>query len=414
MRMLKLEMKRILKTRLTIVLLCLSLFLTVILAWLPVTFCYSYATDADGNTVNLTGMAAIKNTKEVQADIAGAVTAEKMRLAVERYQACLNKYGVENSNDLPDGVYAEEIFPYEPLISGVKRAFTDPDTGIAPSVMEIEPESADDFYGACEECVVALMKKEQKEHPAAQEVAAEMYRNVEKPYLFFPGYNRAAIDYQMTLAFLTTLFCAVIAAPVFTSDYQTGADDILRCTKYGGTKFAVAKIVSALLLCGAFYGLCTILYLVLSNSFFGWETIKSSVQMEYPVVSLPNMDIGQFECFTAVAGLLCILATVSLTLFLSSKCKNMVVSLAAALLFCILPFVLYLVLPSEVGNYVCRILPSSSVCLSVGIPIVAALDFAFWNIGDIAVWVPNVMVGACVIEIPLFAGAAVFAYSRGQ
>ena len=411
MRLLRLEIKRILKTRLTIVLLGLALLLSFVLAWLPVTFCYNSYTDENGNTVKLTGLESVAYQKNIQADTAGAVTPEKVRQAVEDYQACLNKYGVKNSYDLPEGVYEAEILPYAPLLHGIREAFADPDTGVAPTIMEIDPERVDDYYGVCEERIVSLMKMEQKNHPAAQKAAVNLYDKVEKPYLFFPGYNSDAMDYQIILAFLTALFCAVIAAPIFTSDYQTGADDILRCTKYGKTKFAVTKMISAFLICGTAYTLCTVIYMIASNSFFGWECTKSSIQMLYSIVNLPDMNLGRFQCFIGVAGLLCILATVSFTLFLSSKCKNTVVSLSAALLFCILPIILYLVLPDEIGSWIYSILPAGGVGLQVSI-LYAAVDFAFWNIGNIAIWLPYVMLGAYVVEIPLFVVLTVYSYLR--
>ena len=68
-----------------------------------------------------------------------------------------------------------------------------------------------------------------------------MYDQVKKPYEIYPGYNTDAMDYQMLLAYVLVLLCTVIAAPVFTSDYQTGADDILRCTKYGTVKLAITE-----------------------------------------------------------------------------------------------------------------------------------------------------------------------------
>ncbi|MBD5550506.1 MAG: ABC transporter permease [Lachnospiraceae bacterium] len=411
MRLLRLEIKRILKTRLTIVLLGLALLLSFVLAWLPVTFCYNSYTDENGNTVKLTGLESVAYQKNIQADTAGAVTPEKVRQAVEDYQACLNKYGVKNSYDLPEGVYEAEILPYAPLLHGIREAFADPDTGVAPTIMEIDPERVNDYYGVCEERIVSLMKMEQKNHPAAQKAAVNLYDKVEKPYLFFPGYNSDAMDYQIILAFLTALFCAVIAAPIFTSDYQTGADDILRCTKYGKTKFAVTKMISAFLICGTAYTLCTVIYMIASNSFFGWECTKSSIQMLYSIVNLPDMNLGRFQCFIGVAGLLCILATVSFTLFLSSKCKNTVVSLSAALLFCILPIILYLVLPDEIGSWIYSILPAGGVGLQVSI-LYAAVDFAFWNIGNIAIWLPYVMLGAYVVEIPLFVVLTVYSYLR--
>ena len=87
------------------------------------------------------------------------------------------------------------------------------------------------------------------------------------------------------------------------------------------------------------------------------------------------------------------------------------VSLSAALLFCILPIILYLVLPDEIGSWIYSILPAGGVGLQVSI-LYAAVDFAFWNIGNIAIWLPYVMLGAYVVEIPLFVVLTVYSYLR--
>lgn len=409
MRLLKLEMKRILKTRSTIILLILAFLLSFIMAFLPITFLHNSYTDENGKTVDLTGLKSIKYEKDLQADVAGIVTPEKVRRAVENYQACLRKYGVEESYNLPDGVYQSEILPYAPLLHGVKEAFADPDTGIASSIMEIDPEEIDNYYDVCEERITSLMKMEQGKYPAAQKVAVTMYNEVEKPYLIYPGYSTDAMDYQLLLALLVVLLCTVIAAPVFTSDYQTGADDILRCTKYGNVKFAITKVVSAFLICGIAYSLCSVIYIFVSNSLFGWECTKSSLQMLFSIVNLPNMNIGQLQCFIAITGLFCILATISFTLYLSSKCKNVVASLSTALLFCMLPVIIYMALPSEIGNWIYPVLPACGVGLQTSI-LYAVIDFDFWNIGSTAIWIPYVMIAANLIEIPLFIFLTVHSY----
>ena len=351
MRLLKLEMKRVLKTRLTVILLSFSLLLSFVLAWLPTTFSYNSCTDAEGNEILLKGLASIAYEKKLQADITGTVTPEKVKKAVEDYQACLNRYGVTLSYDLPEGVYEAEILPYAPLLHGIREAFADPDTGIAPTIMEIDPEKVSDYYAVCEERIVSLMKQEQKEHPAAQKKAAALYSKVERPYLFYPGYSTDAMDYQIILAFLIVLFGTVTAAPVFTSDYQTGADDIFRCTKYGKGNFAAVKLVSAFLICGVTYALCTAVYLLVSNSLWGWECTRTSMQMLYSTISLPNMSIGQLQLFVAVSGLLSLLAVISFTLFLSARMKNIAACVSTALLFCLLPVILYMVLPQEISIF---------------------------------------------------------------
>ncbi len=411
MRLLKLEIKRVLKTRITIVLLFLSFLFSFLFAYLPTTFSYINHVDGAGQAVKLKGLDSIRYEKEVQADITGAVTPEKIRQALEDYQACLTKYGVDNTYDLPDGVYERELFPFMPLLHGVREAFADPGTGIAPSLMELSPEDMDHFYEKCDERCLTLMKQEQKDHPAAHSVASAMYQKVGKPFLFFPGYGSNPMDYQIILAFFILLFGTVITAPVFTSDYQTGADDILRCTKYGKVKFAVVKVISALLICTVTFSVCTFLYITVSNSLFGWECTKTSMQMIYSALNLADMNIGQLQRFTAVGGLLCIMASTCFTLFLSSKFKNMLASLSVSLLFCILPIILYMALPAGIGSYIYSVLPAGGMGLQTSI-LYAAIDFDFWNIGNLSVWLPYVMLGAYAVEIPLFFILTVCSYSR--
>ena len=409
MRLMKLELKRVLKTRLTLILLTFSLVLSLVMAYIPTTFPYVSYLDDNGNTIKLLGLNAVQYLKTLQSDTAGTVTPQKVRQAVEAYQTCLTKYGVENTYDLPDGVYEADILPYAPLLHGVREAFADPNTGIAPSLMDIDPEKVDDFYGACEDRLASLMKLEQKDHPAAQEAAKRLYSRVETPYQLYPGYNSDAMDYQLLLSFLIVLFCAVIAAPIFSSDYQTGADDIYRCTKYGRGKFATTKLLSALLICGTAFSLCAVVFLLVSNSLYGWECTKTSIQMLYSIVNLPNLNLGQLQWVCAGGYLLCLLATVSFTLFLSSRLRNVVASLAVALVCCILPVILYVALPSEIGQWIYTILPAGGVALQTSF-LYSLVDFAFWNIGNIAIWTPYVMLGAYCIEIPLFLCLAVYSY----
>lgn len=412
MRLLKVEMKRILKTRLTLILLGAALLLTLLMAWLPITFpssSFSY-TDAQGNIVEVNGLQGIAHKKKVQAAITGTVTPEKVRQALEDYQACLTKYGVESSYDLPDDVYENEILPYAPLVHGIREAFANPNTGVAPGILEIDPEKVDNYYDVCRERIVSLMRQEQKNHPAAQQIAIDLYSQVNTPYVFYPGYSTEAMEYQNFLAYLILLLCTVIAAPVFTSDYQTEADDIYRCTKYGNAKFGCIKILAAFIICGAAYLLSAIVYLLVSNSLWGWECTKSSMQILFSIVNLPDMNIGQMQVFIAVSGLLGLLAATSLTLFLSSRLKNMAACLSAALLFCILPVIVYMALPEEIATRIYSILPASAVSMQTSI-LYAAADFDFWNIGSLSVWLPHAMLGAYVVEIPLFTVLAVHSYA---
>lgn len=411
MRLFRLELKRILKTRLVIILLLFAVFLAFFMAYVPTTFSYVTYTDENGEFVELTGLEAIKYKKELQADIEGYVTTEKVREALKEYQRVLRKYDVRETYDLPKGVYAMEILPYSPLLHGIKEVFANSNTGVAPSLMDINSEKIDDYYSYCNDRIKSLMKLEQKEYPVAQQVAVNMYSKVAKPYQFFSEYPTDAMDYQILLAFLIMCICAVIVAPIFTSDYQTGADDILRCTKYGRMKFAVIKILSAILISGTVFTLCASIYIILSNSLFGWESTKTSMQMMFSIVNLLNMNIGELQWFCVFGGLLAILATMSFILYVSSKCRNVVVSLSIALVFCILPFIIYMALPSGMGKWIYSIIPSSGTGLQTSI-LYSAVDFEFLNIGNISLWLPFAMIGVCMIEIPVFISLTVNSYMK--
>lgn len=411
MRILRLELKRVMKSGLTWALLALALAFSILLAWLPVTYCYSNDTDEAGNEVRLTGLASIAYEKKRQADAAGVVAPERVREAVETYQARLTAYGVTESYNLPEGVYEREILPIAPLLHGVKEAFADPDTGMAPSIMEIDPARLDDYYSICEARIVSLMETEQPDSPAAQHRAAEMYRQVEKPFEVYPGMNSAIMDYQNIMGFLVLLFCVVIAAPAFSAGYQSGADDILRCTRHGRAELGAAKVLAALLVSGAAFSICAAAYLLTANSLFGWECTETSIQMMYSIVTLADMNIGELQRLFAAAGLLSVLASVSFTLFLSAKCRTAAASLASGLVFCIAPTVVSMTAPETLSAWLCSILPASSTSIQASV-LYAVTDFQFLNLGGLAVWTPYAMIGACAIEIPLFAFLAVRSYCR--
>lgn len=69
--------------------------------------------------------------------------------------------------------------------------------------------------------------------------------------------------------------------------------------------------------------------------------------------------------------------------------------------------------PANIAAWIYGILPSSGAGLQTS-GLYAMIGFDFLNIGDIALWLPQVMLGAYVIEIPLFAFLAAYSYSKHQ
>lgn len=412
MKLFALEIKRVLRTRTTWLLLAASLALSGIMAWLPVTFESRYISGLDGmEQVEIKGMDAIRLTRKAQADLRGEITQEQLKAAVETAQRTLIASGKDYTYQLPAGVYQENILPIAPLLSRITEVYADPETGMAPGITALAPEQLDHYYESCVSHLDDLMKLEQKEHPMAQEKARAMYAKVKMPFVFYSGYNTNAYDYQVLLIFLVVLFCTVITAPVFSAEYQTQADDILRCTKYGKFRLAVVKLLSALLITSAAFLCCAAVYLALSNSFFGWDMLKTSMQLIFSSVSLGSMNIGQLQLAVAAAGWASLLASISFTLFLSSRCKNTVTALSLALLFFLSPIILYMASSGNAVSWLRCLLPSGGVSILGGFA-GEMTGFNFLHLGNFSVWSPYVIAAASLIEIPVFLAAAAWSYCR--
>lgn len=411
MKLFCLEIKRLLKTRSTLVLLLAAMACSLLMAYLPVTFLSVTAFDGEENGKELHGLDALQYAKELQSGIAGDVTPQKARAAVEAYQACLREYGVQADYELPDDAYTLRILPVSPLVRRVREAFADPDTGMFPDVLELDPEAVEGFYAACTSRVNALMRMEQKDYPLAQQAAAQMYSRVSTPFVFQPGCDTNAMDYQVILMYLAALLCAVIAAPVFSGEYQTGADGILRCTKHGRMRLGVVKVASALTVCLSAFALWTAVYIAVSRALFGTACLSTSLQMLYSVSSLPAMTVGEFQLCLAALGGLTLLATISLTLLFSAKLRSGAASMAFSMLFCILPVIVCIIAPDGVRGWLLCLLPATGVSLQASY-LYAMTGFEFLHAGPVSVFLPIAMAAFSALEIPILCGAAVRAYVR--
>ena len=132
-----------------------------------------------------------------------------------------------------------------------------------------------------------------------------------------------------------------IAAPTFAGEYQTGGDSILRTTKYGRKQLAITKILAAFTLFVVTFLVGITVHILILDAAFGTDCLKTSFQMRYSIINLPNINLGQFQIILAAAGLLSVLATVSCTLFLSAKCKDTLTVLLISIVVLLMPLFAY-------------------------------------------------------------------------
>lgn len=227
MRLFRLELKRILKSRRTMILLVIALLLSVAMAYLPISFEGINRPNEDGTVTELDGLAAIKYKKDFYETSAGEVTPDRIKAALGTYQSCVQKYGPVEEKGFPLTLYIEKILPIRPLLKGLSEAFADPLTGVGADLMDINPDDIDQaYYEKCAEHLQDVMRNEQGKYETAQQKALEKYSGVYKPFYLHSGISKDAFDYIEFYILFLAILCVAIAAPTFAGEYQTGGDSI--------------------------------------------------------------------------------------------------------------------------------------------------------------------------------------------
>ena len=375
----KLELLRILRTRSTLLFLAAALVLSVFMACVPVTY-VTFSYEENGQETTLKGSAALAMRKRLRSATDGEVTPEKMAAGLAAYRENAARYGDPNSKDFPVGIYASALFPYAALTARLKEVMADADTGAVPDYTAISEADALGFYDRCRIHVSDLMHLERKDNPDAITLAERMYARVQPPFYYYEGYDSNMAEYLGLYLFLLMLLCALVTAPLFCAEYQTGADDILRSTKYGRSTLAAAKILSALCLSATLFAVCMTVFLLISNSIFGWDSCRTSLQM--------------------------------LTLFVSAACRNTTAATGLTITLCLFPSVFYMMTGSDLAAWLRVLLPSGALGGTNSFFYALTFYFEFLKIGPWTMWTPWLMLAVPAAEIPLFLLLTVRTYCR--
>lgn len=410
MRLFRLEVKRIMKLRRTLVLLVVALFMSVVMAYLPVSFESINRPGENGEVIELDGLPAIQFKRDYYETAAGNITPQKLAEALRTYQSYVKEYGT--LNDVPLDIYIENIMAIRPMLKGLTEAFADSKTGIGADLMDIDPDEVEQyFYEKCVSHLDDIMNLEQKEYESARQFAADKYANVDQSFYLYPGMSRDAFDYTTLYILVLSILCVAIAAPIFANEYQTGSDSILRCTKYGRMKLAVMRILAACCIFTVIFILGMLLHLSILNLAFGTDCLKTSFQMLFSVINLPNLNLGELQIILMFAGLLSVLATVSFTLFLSARCRDSLTVLLISIVVLFLPIFAYSAFAG--ASWISTVLPSSGIGMQNNF-LYQLYNFNFLHIGEMSFWTPYVILISATVELPMFLFLAIRSYCKHQ
>lgn len=413
------ELKRLLKTRSVLILMAAAVVLAPVLAYFPASFAsYTYRDDS-GREVTAEGREALLLERENQGEFQGEITGKVLTAALKRYQDFADGY----EGGLPDGIYDERVEAsdyYEKvsnvdgLLNRVNEAYADPRTGIAPGLEALTEEETEGFYGQCRQHLRELLYLEggEGERTAnAVRQAEALYDQVKMPFTYEPGVTADALEYVGIYVFLLVMIGTFLLVPMFASDRQTQADQILKCTREGKACLAVSRILAGLLIVTVLYVVCMTLFLALLNASFDFKGLDTSLQLLVSVAVFLPVTVGQMEFLIAGAGLVSLLAVAGFTLFLSGRMKSVAAASVTAFVFLVLPVIFYMMLGNNLGNWIRCLLPAGGVGM-VNSFTYAALNTDFAYVGNQAVWLPCVMMTAAAAEAVLFTVLGVAGWCR--
>lgn len=416
MRLYKQELKRFFLATRTKIIFVIAIVMSILLAFLPSEFNDANVPDKEGNIVSLHGSEAIEFFVEASSDGNGEVSTERLKEALKTYQDLYNEYGMDPlgsgtaEEKFPLDVYWEQVYPIRPLLRMITTAYGTNEK--QADLMSLELSDMDRFYQVCELRLVDAMKSDDMlNDPAYISMAQSLYNSVEKPFVVSNGYTRDAFDYVSITIFLLILLAAVMVAPVFSARYESGEDSVIRCTEFGRGKIVRTTVVAAVTVSSIMYLLGIGIHLLVSDTIFGIETLKESVQVLYTVYALPSFSLLELQIVLALTGWICCIAVTVMATSISASVSEASSAMVLSIIMVFLPIFIYI--GTGTVNWLLALLPSAPVGLSNNM-LYNLLDLRFLRIGGKVFWYPMVLVVIELIETLLFGIISHFAYIRHQ
>lgn len=397
--MLRLELKKMLKTPANLIIIGAAVIFSFILSYLPVTY-ESCMILENGQPVLLKGYAALAQLREIHGNVTGEVTPELLAEGLNEYNTVLEEYHVSSPEDLPDGVYSSRIGPYYRLLHMLREAYADPKTGIPKGLEELTEEDLKQFETVRFNRLNTLMEQENRPEPVRKE-AAKMYQSTRTPLQYYPYFSSNVLDYELLVLFMVMVCGVILAAPVFSLDYQTGADDIQRCTKNGMTKLALVKCASVLIIVSVLYVFSAAVFFLIFRRFYGTIALNSDIQTCLSLFVFEPWTIGQFMKYIAIAGYICTVSTVLFTMMLSASIHTSAKAIGISLLGLFMPMLLDTFFGSGITDWIITLLPSCGLMIQCSF-YYAVHSLSFLSAGTIAVATERAMTLFEMIGIPVY------------
>lgn len=418
--MLRVELKRVLKTRSTWRLAAIALVICLVSAFSTVRQVVKYIDHGDEPTEIVKGVDVYEENRERYSVIRGEVTPELFASVVALHHELLARYGTDY--DIPPDISSEVLGPYSPVFTWIYYAFSD-DFGAALTSADISPERARNYYQERLHTMELALTEKYEQTPRVVEYAMSRLSAGSGNFRYSYGIGSTNAFSNLGLcALLVTLICVVITAPIFSADYASGADDILRCTRRGRGQLAAAKIGSALLIDLGVFALCFGAFLTVMYFAFGFDDITSAelLQVGFNPQGLDAMGVLRW---IVLSSFLAFVAMNTFTLFVSSRLKSSLGVVAISVAVALIPTIIRMFMAggsfghgfaAAEGNFLNWLrlcLPSGGISLT-GAMMDELTGLRFLWIGDFITWSPYILFTAAAVQIPIWFSLTLRSYCR--
>ena len=320
----------------------------------------------DGSEIK--GMVAIRAKRDALKDSSCDLTAERLQSVIINYQ---NAYADPANFMQADGTtgswinnaaYAKFIQSDSEIKYLIDAAFTPEGESYDYYAMgSMDPADAVNFYenrmGKVEEYLnmdysYGNYSEADKEYFIAQN------EKITTPfhYEYNTGWNKLLSISYVSLMVIALVVCITLA-PIFSSEYQTGADAILLSTRYGRSKLITAKIVSSFLLTGVIYVSGVFILTIETFLIYGSGGATCSLQV-INFLAPSNVNLLQAYLYVLFTGYFMCLFMQGITLLLSAKMSSPFPVIICTMVFFIVPSFLSYSRSSRTYNNILNLMPA--------------------------------------------------------
>ncbi|RGY30898.1 ABC transporter permease [Collinsella sp. OF02-10] len=230
------------------------------------------------------------------------------------YSLMLETYGQEGTAAL-----------YDPYWTTLLNPWRAPGQEPAQTAALVTPEMAADWYGAVAQMTQDALDEGQggmwEYSDAERAYWTGMQASVAEPieYGYVGGWGNI-VDCVAFLSFAILAVCVTLA-PVFSFEYQSGADAVVLSARHGRGRLVAAKVLASLLWATVYFAACAAVVIGVSLAFYGadgfWLSVQNiSLSSPYPISAGQAALISVGLMYAVCIGFAC------LTLALSSRTRS--------------------------------------------------------------------------------------------